>query len=172
MIKISLLKTKVLFFFLFIFLNKSLAQTPQQYPKITGYVGILHPIISFNKNQTTTNFTDYYIGGLPTGINIWKTHHIGFSMEIVPFIKAENGDSKMYNLLFHPGVLVRLAPNYTFAGRLAFETGGRYGITPVFNKVIKRNKNSNYYVAVPLPLRFGNKLPTSLTFAFQFGIGF
>lgn len=172
MVKISQTKTTVIIICLIIGLNKSFSQTTQQYPKITGYVGILQPIISFNKNQTTTNFTDNYIGGLPTGINIWKTHDIGFSMEIVPFVKAENGDSKMYNLLFHPGVLIRLAPNTVFAGRVAFETGGRYGITPIINKVVKRNKNSNYYVAIPLPLRFGNNLPTSVGMGFQFGIGF
>ncbi len=172
MIKILLFKSALLAFCISIGLNKSFAQTTQQYPKITGYVGILHPIITFNKNQTTTNFTNYYIGGLPTGINIWKTHDIGFSMEIVPFIKAENGDSKMYNLLFHPGILIRLAPNTVFAGRVAFETGGRYGKTPVINRVVKRNKNSNYFVAIPLPLRFGNNLPSSLGIGFQFGIGF
>ncbi len=172
MIKILLLKSALFVFCFSIGLNKIFAQTPEKYPKITGYVGILHPIISFNKNQTTTNFTDYYIGGLPTGINIWKTHHIAFSMEFVPFIRAQNGDSKMYNLLFHPGILIRLAPKTVFAGRVAFETGGRYGITPVINKVVKRNKNCNYFVAIPLPLRFGNNLPSSLGIGFQFGIGF
>ena len=142
------------------------------YPKITGYVGIVHPIITFSGGKTTTNFTNYYVVGMPTGINIWKSPTVGFSMEFVPYIKAENGTSKMNNFLFHPGILVRLGKGYTFAGRVAFETSGRYGITPVFNKVVIRGKNCNYYIALSLPLRSGNNAPSSFTTAFQFGIAF
>lgn len=78
----------------------------------------------------------------------------------------------MSNLLIHPGVVVALGKGFTFAGRAAFETSGRYGITPVLNKVVKKNKNSNYYVAVPLPLRVGNNRPASFTLGFQFGLSF
>jgi hypothetical protein len=149
------------------------AQPPVQvYPRIAGYVGIVHPIVTFNKNSTHTNFDGSYTGGLPIGINIWKTAKVGFSMEFVPSIKAENGVSKVNNLLVHPGILFRLGSGYTFAGRAAFETSGRYGITPVLNKTVVKNKNSSYFVAVPVPVRFGNNLPTSLTLGFQFGIAF
>lgn len=156
---------------------ESKAQTvppaPQEtFPKITGYVGILHPIVTFNKHETHINFSHFYVGGLPTGINIWKSPKVGFSMEIVPSIRAENGVSKMNNLLFHPGILLGLGKGYTFVGRAAFETAGRYGLTPVLNKLIVKNKHSNYFVAVPVPLRFGNNLPVSLTVGFQFGIAF
>ncbi|MBC8034453.1 MAG: hypothetical protein H7Y03_09925 [Chitinophagaceae bacterium] len=147
-------------------------QTPVTYPRIAGYVGILHPIVTFSKDGTVTNFKDYYVAGLPTGINIWKSHAIGFSAEFVPFIRAEKGTSKMSNFLFHPGVLVALGKGWTFAGRAAFETSGRYGVTPVLNKIVKKNKNSGYFVAVPLPLRFGNEHPASFTIGFQFGISF
>ncbi len=147
-------------------------QAPASYPKIAGYVGILHPIVTFSKDGTTTNFKDYYVGGLPTGINIWKSARIGFSAEFVPFVRAENGSSRMSNFLFHPGVLVALGKGWTFAGRAAFETSGRYGLTPVLNKIVKKNKNSGYFVAVPLPLRFGNNHPASFTAGFQFGIVF
>lgn len=142
------------------------------YPKITTYVGVVHPIISFSKEEPTVNFKEFYSVGFPTGINIWKNPKIGFSFEIVPSIKAENGSSKMNSLLFHPGVLIALGNGYTFAGRAAFETTGRYGITPVFNKTIKKNDNSSYYVAIPLPVRFGNNAPTTFTLGFQFGIAF
>lgn len=149
-----------------------LAQENHSYPKITGFVGILHPIITINNSGAHYNFSENYVVGMPTGINIWKTKNVGFSMELVPFIKAENGTSKMYNLLFHPGILLRLADGFTFAGRIAFETSGRYGVTPVFNKVIKRNKLSSYYIAVPIPARFGNNLPNSIGTGVQFGIAF
>ncbi|RTZ01585.1 hypothetical protein EKM02_04785 [Flavobacterium sp. RSP49] len=142
------------------------------YPKITGYFGILHPIVTVSPDGTNINFRDYYALGFPTGINIWKSPKIGFSFEIVPNIRAENGISKVNSLLFHPGVLVALGNGYTFAGRAAFETSGRYGITPVFNKTIIKNTNSSYYVAIPLPVRFGNDHPSTFTVAIQFGIAF
>ncbi|SEJ54874.1 hypothetical protein SAMN05216327_112180 [Dyadobacter sp. SG02] len=149
------------------------APTPAPvYPRVAGYVGILHPIVTFSNEGTTTNFDSYYVVGLPTGINIWKSPKIGFSAEFVPLIRAEKGTSKMANFLFHPGILVTLAPGLTFAGRAAFETAGRYGFTPVLNKIVKKNKHSGYFVAVPVPFRFGNGHPASVTVGFQFGITF
>jgi hypothetical protein len=146
--------------------------TPQTYPKITGYVGIMHPLVTFSSTGTETNFSHYYVVGMPTGINLWKSSHIGFSAEFVPFIRAEHGTSKMSNFLFHPGVLVALGKGYTFIGRAAFETSGRYGLTPIFNKTIIKSKSCSYYAAVPLPLRFGNDRPTTFAIAFQFGVAF
>jgi hypothetical protein len=149
------------------------AQNPQPtYPKLAGYVGIVHPIVSFSSDGTHTNFKDSYIVGLPIGINIWKSAKIGFSSEIVPLIKATSASSKVNNVLFHPGILVALGNGFTFAGRLAFETSGRYGLTPVFNKVVKKNKGSSYFVAIPLPARFGNDQSSSYDVGFQFGIAF
>ncbi|WP_255606954.1 hypothetical protein [Pedobacter polysacchareus] len=148
-------------------------QTPAQtYPKITGYVGIVHPLVTFSSDGTHTNFKDSYVVGMPIGINIWKSAKIGFSSEIVPFVKATSSGSKVNNVLFHPGVLVALGNGFTFAGRAAFETSGRYGLTPVFNKVVKKNKGSSYFIAIPLPARFGNDLPSSFGIGFQFGIAF
>jgi len=142
------------------------------YPKITGYFGILHPIVTFSSEQTNVNFRDYYAVGFPTGINIWKNQKIGFSFEVVPNIRVQGNSDKVTNLLFHPGVLVALGNGYTFAGRAAFESSGRYGITPVINKTIIKSKNCSYFAAIPLPIRFGNDHPASLTVGFQFGIAF
>lgn len=142
------------------------------YPKITGYFGIMHPIVTISKDETALNFRDYYAVGFPTGINIWKSEKIGFSLEFVPNIKDDNGTDKVTNLLFHPGVLVTLGKGYTFAGRAAFETSGRYGFTPVLNKTIMKNKSCSYYAAIPLPVRFGNDHPATFTVGFQFGIAF
>jgi hypothetical protein len=142
------------------------------YPRIAAYVGIIHPLVIADKNGTHTNFDGFYTVGMPTGINVWKTAKVGFSFEVVPFVRAENGISKMNNFLFHPGVLAALGKGFTFVGRAAFETGGRYGFTPIINKVVKKNKHSNYFVAIPVPVRFGNDKPASATVAFQFGLGF
>lgn len=90
----------------------------------------------------------------------------------MPFVRAENGVSKVNNVLFHPGVLLGLGKGYTLASRLAFETAGRYGVTPVLNKVIKRTPNTSYFLAIPVPVRFGNDRPTSITIGFQFGVAF
>lgn len=160
------------FVFILTFIHGTKAQPASGYPKIAGYVGILHPIVTFSKDQTTTNFKDFYLVGFPTGINIWKSPRIGFSAEFVPSIRADKTGSKMNNFLFHPGILVALGHNWTFAGRAAFETSGRYGFTPVINKIVRKNKNSGYFVALPLPVRFGNDLPATVTIGFQFGISF
>ena len=165
--------TQVRYVILFALLALNTAVFSQTtYPKITGYFGVLHPIVTFSGDETNVNFRDYYVVGFPTGINIWKSSKIGFSFEVVPNIKAEDGISKMNNFLFHPGVLVALGNGYTFAGRAAFETSGRYGFTPVFNKTVIKSDNCSYFVAIPLPVRFGNDHPTSFTAAFQFGIAF
>lgn len=142
------------------------------YPKITGYVGIMHPIVTFGNGGAHTNFDDAYVGGLPTGINIWKSPKIGFTFEVVPFIRVADGTSKMNNLLFHPGLLVSLGHGFTLANRLAFETSGRYGVTPVLNKIIKKYKDYSYFIALPVPARFGNNQPSTLGIGFQFGVAF
>ena len=142
------------------------------YPKITGYFGVMHPIVTLSNEQINLNFRDYYAVGFPTGINIWKSSKIGFSFEVVPNIKVQGASDKVTNLLFHPGVLVALGKGYTFAGRAAFESSGRYGFTPVINKTVIKSDNCSYYVAVPLPVRFGNDHPATFTVGFQFGIAF
>lgn len=156
------------------FTKQSFAQTApvQTYPKITSYVGILHPLVTFSSAGTDKNFDGHYMVGMPTGINIWKSAKIGFSAEFVPTIRAENGNSKMANFLFHPGILVALGQGWTFAGRAAFETSGRYGLTPVINKVVIKGKGSGLFTAVPFPVRFGNDKPATFTVGFQFGITF
>jgi len=146
--------------------------TPEHtYPRMTGYVGIIHPIVTFSEHNTV-NFKDSYVVGFPMGLNLWKTAKAGFSLEIVPHILSEKGISRMSNLLIHPGVVLALGKGFTFAGRAAFETSGRYGFTPVLNKVVKKNTHSSYYVALPLPVRFGNDRPASATIGFQFGLSF
>lgn len=149
-----------------------LSSAQNTYPRVAGHVGIVHPLITYSSDGTETNFGGSYRVGFPMAINVWKTEKVGFSLEVIPTIKSENGNSKVYNITFHPGVLYRLSHNLTFVGRAAFESSGRYGITPVFNKVIKRNKNSNIYIAIPIPIRFGNDKPSSLGANLQVGVSF
>lgn len=164
----------IMFFVIFTHFSSALyAQSETKvFPKIKGAVGIVHPIVTFSSEETTTNFKDYYIVGMPIAINIWKNKSIGFSFEIVPTIKSDEGISKVSNVLIHPGILVRLKHEFTFAGRAAFETSGRYGFTPVLSKAIGIHKDYNYYVSLPVPVRFGNDKPATVTLGFQFGISF
>ena len=162
----------IIFALLALLSHQAFSQTTATPPAITGYASIMHPIILINKDHTTTNFDGYYQVVFPFGINIWKSKKIGFSIELAPGIRAEGGTSKMNNLLIHPGVLVALGKGFGFAGRLAFETSGRYGVTPVLSKVVKKNKGSAFYIAMPMPVRFGNNQPASFSAGFQIGISF
>lgn len=166
----------ILFLSVSVVATNSLAQTtvapPAIFPRMAAYQGILHPLVTFDKDKVESNFKNYYVVGFPIGINLWKTKKLGFSVEMVPVIRAENGTSRVANVVFHPGVLINLGHDFTFAGRAAFETSGRYGVTPVFSKIVKKGATNSYFVAVPLPMRFGNNHPASLTAGIQFGIVF
>lgn len=146
--KINLGILTILFFMLSGYSSSKLyaQKEAEVYPKIKGSVGIVHPLVTFTSEETTTNFKDYYIVGMPIAINIWKNKKIGFSFEIVPTIKSDKEISKVNNVLIHPGILIRLKHEFTFAGRVAFETSGRYGFTPVLSKAIGIHKDYNYYV--------------------------
>jgi hypothetical protein len=68
--------------------------------------------------------------------------------------------------------MFRFKQGWTLIPRLAFETSGRYGITPVLNKIVARTKALNYFVAVSAPMRAGNSAPTSIGGNLQLGIIF
>ena len=70
---------------------------------------MMHPIVTLSSEETAVNFRDYYSVNFPTGINIWKSAKIGFSFEIAPSVRTENGISKVNSVLFHPGVLIGLS---------------------------------------------------------------
>ena len=150
----------------------SAQEIEKKFPEIKGYTGIVHPLITFNSKEVVPNFRDYYIVGNPWGINIWKSKKVGISFEFTPFIKSDNKGTIVSNFLFHPGILYRLGKDYILIGRVAYETSGRYGITPILTKVYKRYENHNFFAAILLPVRFGNYHNASATLAFQFGIGF
>ena len=165
----------IIFFITGILINTLNAQQSAPvtvYPRTTGYISFVHPLITIDKDEAIYNFSGSYTIGFPCGINILKSDVAGFSFELTPFIKASGGTSKVSNVLFHPGVMFRYPHGFTFIARLAFETAGRYGVTAVFNKVIIRTKMNNYFIAVPLPVRFGNSKPASIGVAVQAGVSF
>jgi hypothetical protein len=170
------IKGVVVFLMLCLFFKNSFAQqdnpAPTTYPKVAGFFAVLVPVGTFSNNGFTANFSKSTAFGLPFGLNLLKSDHLGFSLEMVPFMLSQNGSTKMNYMLFHPGVMFRLHNGFTITPRLAFQTDGRYGVTPVFSKIIMSKKDYNIYVSLSEPARFGNNLPGSYTTAMQLGISF
>jgi len=127
------------------------------YPKAVGYLSFIIPTATLQNNKVTYNFTNNTKIGFPVGVNIFYTATFGFSLEFTPTIKTVtlSGSSSMSDFLFDPGVMFRFKHGFTIIPRLAFETSGRYGVTPVFNEVYLRTKAVNYFVAMSLPVRWG-----------------
>ncbi|RZK51295.1 MAG: hypothetical protein EOO91_21040 [Pedobacter sp.] len=148
------------------------AQQASNYPKITGYFSIMHPIGTWNKDGFHDNFSNVYTVVFPFGMNILKSDKFGISFEVAPAVRTEHNISKVSSVVFHPGAMFRFQHGFTFVGRLAFETNGRFGFTPVFNQVIKKGKNTSLFLSAPLPVRFGNDQPVSLTTGLQLGVSF
>lgn len=153
-------------------LNVDYVFSQPNFVKITAFTGVIHQLVTFTKNETTYNFNGVYQVGFPIGLIFWKNADFGFSIELAPSIRAENGNSKMSNLLFHPGVAFKLKNDFRFFGRAAFETSGRYGFTPVISKAFYRAKDHNFYASLSSPFRFGNSADPSMGIAFQVGVGF
>jgi hypothetical protein len=155
---------------------KNTATTPA-YPYVKGYLSFIFPVVTINKNETTPNFKETTTIGFPVGVNVYYSDRFGFSYEFTPSIVASKptgkpGTSKTSNLLFDPGPMFRFKNSFTIITRLAFETAGRYGFTPVFNKVYLKTKAVNYFIAGSLPVRFGNSAPASIGASVQFGFIF
>jgi hypothetical protein len=153
-------------------LNLKAQQPKTDYPKVTGYISVVHPIITAYESETVYNFKNDYTVGFPVGVNILKSDKIGFSFEITPFIKSVNGNASVSNLLFHPGVILRFSNGLSINNRMAFETSGRFGYTAVFSKVIARTPMHNFFVAMPVPFRFGANKTFSIGAGLQVGITF
>jgi hypothetical protein len=143
------------------------------YPKVVGYLSFILPLVTVTRNGTTHNFSNGATSiGFPVGVNVLYSDKFGFSYEFTPTIKATGSSSKTSNLLFDPGTMFRFQHGFTLITRLAFETEGRYGFTPVFNQVYAHSKDVNYFVALSLPARFGNSEVPSLGLNLQIGFTF
>ncbi|WP_299366353.1 hypothetical protein [Winogradskyella sp.] len=140
--------------------------------RIRTFFSVVHPIVSYSKNAPSYNFDGQYEIGFPTGVNFIQSEKIAFSIELVPSIEVIDNLSRMSGLLFHPGIIYRNIGGFNFLTRLAFNTNGRYGFTLVANKPIIKKDGITYFLATPIPIRFGNDNPTSLTIGFQFGVSF
>jgi hypothetical protein len=151
------------------------AKAKSAYPKVVGYVSFILPLetLTLSTGKFAPNFSDHTTTiGFPVGVNVLYSDKFGFSYEFTPNIKASGGSSKMNDILFDPGTMFRFEHGFTIISRLAFDTNGRYGFTPVFNQVYARTKDVNYFVALSLPTRFGNSEAASLGLNMQIGFTF
>jgi hypothetical protein len=167
-----MLKNYTITFLLLIVFITGFAQQPATYPRVTGYFSVLQPLTTYADGNFTGNFGNVYVIGFPFGMNILKSDKFGLSFEVAPAIRTEKNISKVSSVLFHPGAMFRFKHGFTFIGRMAFETNGRFGVTPVFNQVIKKGKDASLFVSVPFPVRFGNDQPTSISTGLQLGVAF
>jgi hypothetical protein len=143
---------------------------PESTPtKIQGYFAVFHPIDGYN---TPTNFKDSYLVGFPIGINIFKHEKIGYSFELFPFILADSTGSRVNKIVFHPGAVFRLNHGFSCAARIAFESTGRYGLTQVLTKTVKKTKTGGFGVSLVVAERFGNQSPASVSFGIGVGLSF
>src|ERR1700744_3755342 len=147
------------------------------YPYVKGYLSFIIPWVTVQGSATTPEFKTATTLGFPFGVLVYYSDHFGFSFEITPSIMWEHQTgkspaSKTSNVLFDPGPMFRFKHGWTFIPRLAFETGGRYGVTPVLNKIVARSRALNYFVAVSAPMRAGNSAPTSIGGGLQIGFIF
>jgi hypothetical protein len=151
------------------------AKAKSTYPKVVGYVSFILPLetLTISTGKFSPNFSDHTSSiGFPIGVNVLYSDKFGFSYELTPTVKASGGSSKMSNLLFDPGTMFRFSHGFTIISRLAFETSGRYGFTPVFNQVYARTKAVNYFVALSLPNRFGESEAATIGLNLQIGFTF
>lgn len=147
------------------------------FPYTKAYISFIIPWVTINRKMTTTEFQSNTTIGFPVGLNVYYNKRFGFSYEITPSIEwnqpaGKEGMSKTSNLLIDPGPIFRFPKNFNIIPRLAFETQGRYGFTPVFNKVYCRTKTMDYWFSVSFPCRFGNNAPASVGASLQVGLTF
>ena len=172
-----LIITGVYLFFIFNNLSAQSTATPHQaavYPKMVGYMSFVLPVVVINRDKTTNDFESIktFAIAFPIGLNVLYSDKFGFSYEISPTIQAGNGTTKTNKITFQPGPMFRFKDAFTIISRIAFETTGRYGVTPVFNKIFKQTKLANYFTAVSFPARFGNSQLPSIGVNVQFGLIF
>jgi hypothetical protein len=145
---------------------------PEFVPKISGYIGIVHPIVTFGAARPVYNFTDFYLVGMTTAVIVRKHPKYAYSLEIVSFVRAQDGTSKVGNLMVHPGVTFFGKNNFAITPRFGFESAGRYGPTLVLTKkMVQLGPHLLNFNFVNL-LRFGNSAKASYTVAINLTCGF
>lgn len=157
-----------------LFIASLLGVPAQAENKIGGHFGFVLPLIDHFDGETT-DITDDFVIGFPTGITVRTSERLAFDLELVPVVQDE---PTSVNLVVHPGVLYTFAPSYTAGIRMAFETDGEaWGFTPLIAKGFPlQGTSASYFIELDFPIRVKED-PTgsdeiSYGVAFHSGIGF
>jgi hypothetical protein len=140
----------------------------QEETQIGAYISSVTHL--FEAMGQDNNFLPFQLIGVPVGVNFWLNKQFTFSIEFVPEVRLQES-VRMENFLFHPGFIWNFSERTNLAMRLAFDTSGRIGFTPVLGyKLIPLNQSS-VALGIPFPLRFGNNLPPQFAIGLQLGWG-
>ncbi|MCC5920079.1 MAG: hypothetical protein LAT68_08115 [Cyclobacteriaceae bacterium] len=170
----------LVFFYLFYFESKQImaqisqaSESLERQVRIGAYIsGVTHLFEgSQGEDDLLADFFPLRSFGVPVGINFWINHDLAFSIEFVPEVNVEDG-LEMEKLLFHPGFIWILSNRTSFAARLAFDTSGSVGFTPVLGYNIIQLEQSSVSLGIPFPIRFGNDMPLMIAIGLQLGWGF
>lgn len=144
--------------------------TSNEFPlKITGYMGLLHPVATLLDGEVLMNFDDSYSVGFVSGISIQKQAYLSYSLEIIPIINTNSNSNRVNNLIIQPGIHYPLKKGWTLTNRFSFETGGRYGITPSVGKVLIKGQHPVSLI-IPFAMRIGNNQDFSIGTAILFTV--
>jgi hypothetical protein len=159
--------------FLKVAISAQPANPPTEYPtKIGAYIGIVHPIITLQDGKATFNFDGFYQMGITTAVIIRKHEKYAFNLELVSFVRSQDGQARTNNLMIHPGVTFFLKKNYSITPRLGFESSGRFGPTVIFTKkMFQWGAHPINFNLVNL-FRFGNNVKFSYTTAINLTCNF
>ncbi|GCD78742.1 hypothetical protein JCM31826_22240 [Thermaurantimonas aggregans] len=147
-------------------------------PKVGAYFSVVTHLKDYDLHKRNVELLPLHSVGFPVGVNFWIAKNFAFSIEFVPSVRLNEHVDQVNNsitttgLLFHPGFTYTFSDHYGFSARIAFESNGQVGFTPVIGRTFYHLKNSNFSVSIPFPFRFGGNLPTTLSVGLQLGWGF
>lgn len=142
--------------------------------KVGGHFGVVLPLITDFDGETTDISDDFKVG-FPTGITVRKSDRVAFDLELVPIVNDNPVD---VDVVIHPGVLVNVGNNFTAGVRMAFEVDAQaWGFTPLIAKGFPiRGQNASYFIELDFPIRIQENAlgenKTAVGLAFHTGIGF
>ncbi|MFN6946595.1 MAG: hypothetical protein ACK4ND_16730 [Cytophagaceae bacterium] len=146
----------------------SLVKNP---PRVGAYFGVVTSLYEHSFDENRGSLLPLNSAGFPVGVNFWLNKKIAFSIEVVPFLQI-NDPIRAEGLLIHPGFIYNISSKSSLSGRLAFESNGQIGITPIFAHNIYQLEQSALFLAIPFPIRFGNNMPPNFAAGLVIGWGF
>jgi hypothetical protein len=142
--------------------------------KVGGHFGFVLPLVTRFDGETTDLSDDFKIG-FPTGITVHKSDRLAFDLEFVPIVNDKPLD---VDVVIHPGVLVNVGNHLTAGLRMAFEVDAQaWGFTPLIARGFPiQGQNATYFVELDFPVRIQENAlgenKTAVGLAFHTGIGF